>query len=240
MAVWCYTLASDYGGWPGQVNVHTNLGRWSFFSGQKVLSTHWIPRSKSSEASAEPGTRWSSKHNFCDVAFATSGSDRLQLSIANWPNMLIQPTFPRVKLSGLQIKSAILLELLGLKLLKCYKTSWFKPNILHPTNPRKKKKNITAVRFTPSLANRMSIGILCKSSTCQTSPVTGGFVGHLGGSPRYLPLLGEPLRHQGHNMTWFLKSCSWAEPLPTNLQTPMFLKMGQIGYSWDIGAWKTM
>ena len=141
MAVWCYTLASDYGGWPGQVNVHTNLGRWSFFSGQKVLSTHWIPRSKSSEASAEPGTRWSSKHNFCDVAFATSGSDRLQLSIANWPNMLIQPTFPRVKLSGLQIKSAILLELLGLKLLKCYKTSWLKPNILHPTNPRKKKKH---------------------------------------------------------------------------------------------------
>jgi hypothetical protein len=56
--------------------------------------------------------------------------------------MLIQPTFPRVKLSGLQIKSAILLELLGLKLLKCYKTSWFKPNILHPTNPRKKKKTL--------------------------------------------------------------------------------------------------
>ena len=164
-------------------SMSTQIRGVRFFPGQKVLSTHWIPRS--SEASAEPGTRWSSKHNFCDVALATSALDRVQLSIANWSNMLIQPTFPRVKLSGLQIKSAILLELLGLKLLKCCKTSWFKPNILHPTNPRKKKKNYCCT-VTPSLANRMSIGILCKSSTCQTSPVTGGFVGHLGGSPRWV------------------------------------------------------
>lgn len=92
-----------------------------FFCGQKVLSTHWIPRSRcSSEVSAEPGTRWSSKHNFCDVALATSGSkhDRVQLSIANWPKILIQPTFPRVKLSGLQIINCHSSGTSGLKALK--------------------------------------------------------------------------------------------------------------------------